>query len=299
MIRPSFPSRVLVSFLFFLVAPGAGPAAAQSSDPPSPDPPASPATTATSPAVAQPAGDDDAALDVAEPDFTLVNLPTTMRLPLHKGDFHLTHRFNGNLRQGNFGSQASNLFGIDEGAEISFEYRYAVARHLEVAASRTNFDRMIQLYGKYDAVHQSEAVPVSVSGLVSVQGPNNFREQFAPALGAVISRAIQQRVALYASPIWAHNSAAASGVIRDTFYVGIGGRVRVMSSTYLVAEVSPRVSGYMPGDAEYGFGIEKRVGGHMFQLNVANAQETTLGQIASGGAPRNLHLGFNLTRKFF
>jgi hypothetical protein len=298
MIRPSFASQVLVSFLFVLVAPGAGPAAAQSSDPPSPRPPSSPATTATSPAE-QSTGDDDAALDLAEPDFTLVNLPTTMRLPLRKGDFHLTHRFNGNLRQGTFGSQASNLFGIDEGAEISFEYRYAVARHLEVAASRTNFDRMIQLYGKYDAVHQAEAVPVSVSGLVSVQGPNNFREQFAPALGAVISREIQQRVALYAAPIWVHNTAAASGVIRDTFYVGVGGRVRVMSSTYLVAEVSPRVSGYAPGNAEFGFGIEKRVGGHVFQLNVANAQGITFGQIASGGAPRNLHLGFNLTRKFF
>jgi len=115
----------------------------------------------------------------------------------------------------------------------------------------------------------------------------------------VVSREIQQRVALYASPIWVHNSAAASGVIRDTFYVGLGGRVRVMSTTYLVAEFSPRINGYAPGDVEYAFAIEKRVGGHVFQLNFSNSQGTTFGQIAGGGAPLNLHLGFNLTRKFF
>jgi hypothetical protein len=298
-IRPFFVSRVFVSFLFVLWAAGIKPAAAQSSDPPSPDPPSAPATAATSTAVAQSAGDDDAALDPAEPDFTLVNIPTTMRLPLHKGVFHLTHRFNGNLREGSFGFQASDLFGIDEGAAISFEYRYAVLRHLEVAASRTNFNRMIQLDAKYDAIHQGDARPVSVSGLVSVEGANNFKEQFAPAIGAVVSREIQQRIALYASPIWVHNAAAASGVIRDTFYVGLGGRVRIMSTTYLVAEFSPRVAGYAPGDVEYAFGIEKRVGGHVFQLNFANAQGTTFGQIASGGAPQNLHMGFNLTRKFF
>jgi hypothetical protein len=300
-IRPFLATRVFVSFLFFLWAAAVRPAAAQSSDPPSPDPdpPSAPATAATSGAVAQSASDDDAALDPAEPDFTLVNIPTTMRLPLHKGVFHLTHRFNGNLREGSFGFQASDLFGIDEGAAISFEYRYAVMRHLEVAASRTNFDRIIQLYGKYDAVHQGEAIPASVSGLVSVEGPNNFKERYAPALGAVVSREIHQRLAVYASPIWVHNSAAASGVNRDTFFVGLGGRVRVMSSTYLVAEFSPRVAGYAPGDVEYGFGIEKRIGGHVFQLNFANSQGTTFGQIASGGAPQNLHLGFNLTRKFF
>jgi hypothetical protein len=312
-IRLFFASRLLVSSLaFFLWAAGARPAAAQSSDPsPAPDPAAAPdsasapdpasapAPAATSPAVAQSAGDDDAALDPAEPDFTLVNIPTTMRLPLHKGDFHLTHRFFGNLRSGSFGQQASDLFGIDEGATIDFEYRYAVIRHLEVAASRTNFNRMIQLDAKYDAIHQGDAWPVSVSGLVSVEGANNFKEQFAPAIGAVVSREIQQRVALYASPIWVHNSAAASGINRDTFYVGLGGRVRIMSTTYVVAEVSPRLAGYAPGVAEYAFGIEKRVGGHVFQLNFGNDQGTTFGQIGDGGVPQSLFLGFNLSRKFF
>ena len=47
------------------------------------------------PPAAAAAQDDDAALQPVEPDFTLVNLPTTLRLPLHKSNFHLTHRFQG------------------------------------------------------------------------------------------------------------------------------------------------------------------------------------------------------------
>jgi hypothetical protein len=279
---------------FCLIGAAARPAIGQT-----PELPPDNAATNVSPVAAAQATDDDAALDLAEPDFSLVNIPTTLRLPLHKGSFHLTHRFNGNLRQGSFGEQASSLFGLDLGATIGFEYRYGIARHVEVVGYRSGFDKTIQLSGKYDAIHQDAANPVSVSGLVSIEGPNNFQERFAPALGAVVSRTIRHRVALYAAPIWVHNSAAAIGVDRETFMVGFGGRVRLGSSTYLVGEMTPRAAGYAPGDAEYGFGIEKRYGGHVFQLTFANTFGTTWGQLARGGAPESLYLGFNLTRKFF
>jgi hypothetical protein len=68
---------------------------------------------------------------------------------------------------------------------------------------------------------------------------------------------------------------------------------------YVVGEVSPRVSGYIPGDAEFAFALEKRVGAHVFSLTFANTAATTYGQIARGGNPGTLYLGFNLARKFF
>src|SRR4051794_917401 len=81
-------------------------------------------SAAVPPAFAQ-STDDDAALQPAEPDYRVINLPTTLRLPRYKSNFELTHRFNGNLRRGDFGDQASSLFGIDQGATIGFEYRFA------------------------------------------------------------------------------------------------------------------------------------------------------------------------------
>jgi len=256
---------------------------------------AAPAT----PSDAAPPDDDDSALVLAEPDFRVLNLPSTLRLPRNGSNFQLTHRFNGNLRQGSLGRNAGNLFGLDQGAAVGFEYRFGIARHVQAAAYRTAIDKTFQFYGKYDAVQQGASIPVSLSALISVEGADNFQERYSPAVGLVVSRTAGERLALYATPVWVHNTAALLNVDRDTVFVGIGGRVRVSSTVYVVAEVSPRTSGYRPDKAAYGFALEKRAGGHMFQLNFNNGQGTTLGQIARGGFPNSLYLGFNLARKFF
>jgi Membrane bound beta barrel domain (DUF5777) len=249
---------------------------------------------------AVPAGDqDDAALVLAEPDFRVLNLPSTLRLPLGGSSFQLTHRFNGNLRQGSFSENASNLFGLDQGAVVGFDYRFGIARHLQAAVYRSAIDKTFQFSGKYDAVRQHDSIPVSLSALLSVEGTDNFQERYSPAVGAAVSRTVADRLAVYATPVWVHNTAAILNIERDTVFVGIGGRVRVSSTVYLVGEVAPRAGGYSPDQAAYGFAIEKRAGGHLFQLNFSNGQGTTFGQLARGGFADSLYLGFNLARKFF
>jgi hypothetical protein len=245
------------------------------------------------------ADEDAAALVLAEPDYRVLNLPSTLRLPLHGSNFQLTHRFNGNLRRGSFSGNAGNLFGLDQGAVVGFEYRFGIARHLQAAVYRTAIDKTLQLHGKYDAVRQSGSIPVSLSALVSVEGTDNFQKRYSPALGLVVSRLAGERLAVYATPVWVHNTAANLDIDRDTFFAGIGGRVRVSSTVYVVAEVAPRAGGYSPDKAAYGFGVEKRAGGHLFQLNFNNGQGTTFGQLARGGFSDSLYLGFNLARKFF
>ncbi len=243
--------------------------------------------------------DDDTAPVLAEPDFRVLNLPSTLRLPVHGSNFQLTHRFNGNLRRGTLGGNAGNLFGLDQGAAVGFEYRFGIARHLQAAVYRTAIDKTFQFYGKYDALRQGGSSPVSLSALVSVEGADNFQERYSPGLGLVVSRTVADRLALYATPVWVHNTAALLNIDRDTFFIGVGGRVRVSASVYVVAEVAPRTGGYRPDEHAYGFGIEKRAGGHLFQLNFNNGQGTTFGQLARGGSPDTLYLGFNLARKFF
>jgi Membrane bound beta barrel domain (DUF5777) len=245
------------------------------------------------------AADDDSELVLAEPDFRVLNLPSTLRLPVRGSSFQLTHRFNGNLQQGSFDENASNLFGLDQGAVVGFEYRFGVARHVQAAVYRTGLDKTVQFHGKYDAVRQDASIPVSLSALVSVEGSDNFQERYAPALGVAASRMVADRLAVYATPVWVHNTAAGRDNNRDTFLVGIGGRVRVRSTVYLVGEVVPRAGGYSPDKPAFGFAIEKRAGGHLFQLNFNNGQGTTFAQLARGGFADSLYLGFNLSRKFF
>jgi len=69
---------------------------------------------------------------------------------------------------------------------------------------------------------------------------------------------------------------------------------------YLTIEGAPRVAGYGPGSAQIGVGLEKRSGGHVFQLTFTNGLGTTMGQVAQGA--RNTddwHLGFAISRKFY
>jgi hypothetical protein len=245
-----------------------------------------------------------------EPDFTVVNLPTTLPLPMGAaGNFHLTHRFVGvNWRQDDFSTIASNAFGFDGPAVIQLEYRIAVMRHLEAVVARTNFGRTIQFSGKYDAFHEGASHPFGLSAIVSVEGENNFRPTntsgtdigYTPAFGAVVSRTLGKVAAVYVDPIFAHNTQPIGDPDRvKTFYVGLGARVKIRPDTYVVGEVSPRVSGYKQGDAELAFALEKRVGGHVFSLVVANTQATTYGQLARGANPETLYIGFNLARKFY
>jgi hypothetical protein len=241
-----------------------------------------------------------------------------LRLPRFRSNFRITHRFAGNLRNGTFGQQASNLFGIDQGAIIGFEYRFAVARYVQAAFYRSSFDKTIQLHGKYDAVQQRGAMPVSLSPLVSIEGADNFQEKYAPAAGVVMSRQFGTRIAGYVTPVWAHNTAASLEAIahehdgsaytesadpahvkRNTTYIGLGGRVRLGTSTYVAGEIAIRVRGYAPDQHGYGVSIEKRVGAHMFSMTFTNTFATTFAQLARGGGANSLFLGFNLGRKFF
>jgi hypothetical protein len=85
-----------------------------------------------------------------------------------------------------------------------------------------------------------------------------------------------------------------------TAMIGLGARVRVRPSMYLMAEYAPRVAGYRGFDDHISFAFETRAGGHLFQINVSNGWGTTLGQVARGGiAYDQWYLGFNLARKFF
>src|SRR5262245_34735132 len=71
-----------------------------------------------------PAPGDDASLVLADPDYTIVSLPTSLRLPPMKGAFRVTHRFirplDCELCPDNFWE---SLFGMDSGAQIGLEYR--------------------------------------------------------------------------------------------------------------------------------------------------------------------------------
>ena len=247
--------------------------------------------------------DDDTALKVAEPDFTLVSLPTSLRLPKYKSAFRVTHRFTRPLNEGDLGDLSADLFGIDSGAQIGLEYRFGFMKNAEIGIHRIS-NRTVEFFGQYGLMRQGQkGSPVAVSAAVSIEGTNNFKTSYSPSVGAIVSRTFGDFAAVYVEPIWVNNSNPLPSQVVDhnnTFMIGLGTRLRIRPTVYVVVEGSPRASGYRPGVNHMSFALEKRAGGHTFQVNFSNSFATTINQIANGGpASKDWFMGFNISRKFY
>ena len=273
----------------------------------------------------------DRMLDLAQPDFTIINLPTTLRLPRYKSAFRIAHRFTRTLNDPRVGDLASSLFGLDGGAFLGLEYRFGLRRGLQVGVYRTS-DKIIQFFGQYDAMRQTAAVPFTLNVVSSIEGLNNFHRgdvvaeednEYATALGMVLSRTLGDRAAFYLQPSYIFHSntystagcfehiehghdvpgcvdVTTTGVESNTLLAGLSARIRVTPRVYVVGSWTPRASGFRPGVSMKTFGIEKRLGGHTFQVNVSNSLGTTMAQMARGASnDRDWFLGFNISRRFF
>jgi hypothetical protein len=254
------------------------------------------------PVRAQQDPDEDRRILPAQPDYTLIALATAMRVPLHSSAFRVTHRFTRPLGQGDFGDLLDDLFGLDGGALIGLEYRFGVFRGMQIGIHRTSLEKTIEFFGQYGLLRQGDTRPVGVSLWASVEGIDNFRDEYSTALAAVFSHVAGERAAFYVEPLWVANTnpmATTTDGSNNTFLLGLSTRLRVRPSVYLVGEWAPRLAGYDPGVHHGSFAIEKRAGGHVFQLNFSNALGTTMAQVARGGFNNNdWYMGFNISRRF-
>jgi hypothetical protein len=296
------PFRIPLGGLSLLLAVVLASASSVFAQAPAPDPQTPPA--------------DPTVLSVPVPpeiDLNLIDLPTTLSLKNHHSYFRLTHRFARDLRRGEFSDLASSLFSLDDGAVIGLEYRYAITGNVHVGANRSMLAKTIQTFVRWDALRQGTALPVSVSLTGSYEGLNNLRQNHQPGIAVTVSRTFGDALALYATPAFVKDTHAVDAIAghahdpgtidehanhSDTWFAGLGTRVRFSRTAYVVAEFTPRLAGYDPNKGVWGVAIEKRTGGHTLQLNFTNSFGTTLGQLARGGSPHDVYLGFNITRKF-
>jgi uncharacterized beta barrel domain-containing protein DUF5777 len=262
--------------------------------------PAAAQDPAAAPAAAQAAPSPDGALQLAQPDFTLIALPTALRLPSGKFAFRVTHRFARSLGEGDFGDLAGDFFGLDNGAVTALELRFGLLPGTQVGVHRSSLDKTVMFFAQND-LYSNGPFQINVWG--SIDGTQNFQDSYRPAVGGILSRLIGDTAAFYVEPIWINNTnPQPSDEVEDnsTVIIGLGARIRIWGDAYVVGEWSPRVTGFDPGVDAAAFAFEKRVGGHMFQINFSNSFATTMGQMGRGGFDNeDWYLGFNITRKFF
>lgn len=280
-----------------------------------------PATSST-PSKPIVAADTRDAWDAREPyDYHIVNIPTPKRVPRGSFNVHFTHRFQQPVFQEDvpFRDELSNLFGLDSFSVSSLGFTYGITDRLYVNVYRSplQFDpginKPIEIGLGYHLLDERGKSPIALSAYASVEGNDNFSEEFTYNIQAMVARSVTKYVNLFFSPA-VHIDANGQGRFnpriaeifpldpeaaqfslgRHSVSFGFGVNARIRPSASLLFEYVPR-TGFKQGrveaefnddftritrftntsEAAIGFGIEKRIGRHSFALTFSNTQGTT------------------------
>jgi hypothetical protein len=188
----------------------------------------------------------------------------------------------------------------------------------------------------YHWLDEAGRSPISLSTYASIEGDDNFQKTYTYNIQTMVGRSLTKYVNLFFSPAVHINSNGQGrfnihpnessdpralglrlGQHTGSFGFGVNGRIRPTVS--LLFEYTPRIgfkmgriipvvdekTGELTGfendsEAALGFGVEKRIGRHVFSLTFSNTQATTTARYnSSSGAlpPSKFAIGFNLYRR--
>lgn len=272
-------------------------------------------------------------------DYHIVNIPTPKRVRRHSLNLYFTHRFQETIRP--LEKTTKDLFGMDSFSVSSLGFTYGITDRLYANVYRSplcqpGLCKTIELGLGYHLLDEAGRSPVALSAYGSVEGDHNFTERYTYNLQAMIGRSVTKYVNLFFSPA-AHLNSNGSDRFKEfvsfspvasklrlgqhSGSFGFGVNARVRPTTSLLFEYTPRV-GFKMGqlifeadpktgaitalknnsEAEIGFGIEKRIGRHVFSLTFSNTQTTTTARYNSSNValpPDKFSIGFNLFRRLF
>ncbi len=234
---------------------------------------------------------------------------------------------------------SKDLLGLDSSAVSSFGVTYGITDRLYANVYRSplcqpGLCKTIELGLGYHLLDETGRSPVALSAYYSVEGDYNFTERYTYNFQAMIGRSVTRFVNVFFSPA-AHVNANRSDRFKEFLSsqplisklrlgqhsgsFGFGFNARVRPTTSLLFEYTPRVGfklGQITPDfdpkigqligfknnsaAEIAFGIEKRIGRHVFSLTFSNTQTTTTARYNSSNQalpPDKFSIGFNLFRR--
>jgi mono/diheme cytochrome c family protein len=237
----------------------------------------------------------------------LVNLPTGMTMD--KGDFlfRISHRLVPSVRTG-----YDTAWGLDGPAMAFLSLGYGITDRIGATVGRSGLFKEIEFSSTWLVLEQGEnaSLPFSfaVNGGLSwvtqkQEGRGAFNSRnFKINAQVILSRQFNERLSVLVAPIYSSNTKHWEADSQGTFSIGIGGRFMFLEDLSLIGEWVPVLAGYKDIANGWGFGIEKKIGGHVFQFFVTDSIGLTSAQFVTGGDLRlgkgDLRIGFNIFRTF-
>lgn len=274
-------------------------------------------------------------------DYRIVNVPTPKHVPKGSWNTAFTHRFTQQLDP--ISTSARNLFGLDSFGIASFGISYGITDRLYASAYRSpvcqrGMCKVIEIGLGYNWIAQDKKMPIGLTTYASVEGNDNFTEEYTYNLQAMFSGRVAKRVYLFFSPAVHFNSngqrrfdprptdyfppATVANSFRQPTHgatFGFGASVMITPNVVALFDVAAR-AGFKLGrvrpilDSNFrvtgftaeshpsiGFGIQRNIGEHSFALTFSNTQTTTTSRYNSSNlflSPKRLIIGFNLSRRF-
>ena len=246
---------------------------------------------------------------------TYLSLPSSHIAGDGSWEVKFTHRFNQSLDQGSFSDRLHSLWGLDSNADVGIGISYAVRRDLQFSFYRSNALDDIELAAKYIVVQQAPALPFSVA----LRGGADFRtereivDRHSLFAQAIVSRQFGKRAEIFAIPTFVTDAGRAvsgdqsTALFTNAFNMPVGFAWVLTDALSIVGEVIP-TNRDLPNDfhADLGWaiGLKRAIGGHYFEILITNSNATHADQYVTStymGSPlnkSNLHLGFNIERRF-
>jgi hypothetical protein len=236
----------------------------------------------------------------------LVNLPTTTTLGKGEFLFRVSHRFQPPMSDG-----WDAFYGLDGPAYVLLSFGYGLRDDLMVTVGRTGLFQEWELSADWALVEQGarSELPFSATlhagaSIVSMDKPEGDEWSGRLRLSALLSLSYQfdDRLSFLLVPAFASNTNFWDPDSEGTFALGIGARYTVFDEISLIAEWVPPLAGYNDLYSGWGFGVEKKIGGHVFQVFVTDSIGLLATQYLPGGDLRlgdgDFRIGFNIFRIF-
>lgn len=274
-------------------------------------------------------------------DYRVVNVPTPRNIPKGTWNMTFTHRFTQEINP--LSTSARGLFGLDSFGIASFGLTYGITDKLYATAYRSplcrrGVCRTIEVGLGYNWIAQSKESPIGLSTYASIEGNDNFTEEYTYNLQALLSARVSKRLYFFFSPAIHLNSNGQrrfnprpndffpAATIANSFNLpmhgasfGFGAEVLITPNIAFLFDFVPR-TGFKMGTIRsilgpnfvvtgfknesypsIGFGIQRKIGDHSFALTFSNTQATTTSRYNSSNLtlkPKDLIIGFNLSRRF-
>ncbi len=248
----------------------------------------------------------------------LINLPTGHNLAKKELNVVILHRFLANLRdtaEDSTKGVPETLWGLDEGAYMSFELSYGLADWFSFGFHRTTNDKakvmeafirltLLKEFGSdgWSLKRKNWFSLALQAGAAQATTPDAY-DSAAGNYHLILAKRLIPQIHVYAVPALttaAHYDRLGAQGEENISTIGYGIYLApfLNSSFRIVAEHFPGIRRYTDYYDTWGAGMHLSTGTHTFSIFVTNSVGTTLDLYSQSSKERELHLGFNLVRRF-